>query len=331
MTFNSGAWAVNGPILDAALARRAQFSATGGNEGITQKPDLKVSQLAVPGSGLLIAAGVGSILNRYQATVNETYVVSNPSSHTVPRARCRGPARRRGRSSSPWWSAIRTSTRPATHGCPPLCRRQVETFEYVRVTLIEVASGATSLNVNYPALALARIDIPAGATSITNAMITDLRKLAQPRQWSDLKMSPADTWTTPYRYVPTVAYDDWGAAEYAPSVVVPSWASRALVICSLNGVVLNDNSVNIVGSIRIKLGSTIGSRSGFDFETQVGGGAELINLQTASEFDVTAVAGTTVPIRLNAYQWGPASPTDTQKLAIRSGSQMIFDIRFFEE
>ena len=53
-------------------------------QGVVKKNDLKVKQLATPGVGVLIEAGVGIVLNKYQTSPNESYVVSNPSTHTDP-------------------------------------------------------------------------------------------------------------------------------------------------------------------------------------------------------------------------------------------------------
>src|SRR5688500_10553754 len=86
MTFENTAWAINGALLGSSLARRAEYAAVGGAEGVVQKNDLKVTQLAVPGVGMLIEAGVGLVNNQYQTIPNETYVVSNPSTHTIPSA-----------------------------------------------------------------------------------------------------------------------------------------------------------------------------------------------------------------------------------------------------
>lgn len=332
MTFDSAAWAINGPEIGASLARRAMY-AEARQGGIVQKDDLKVSQLTVPGVGVLISEGVGLILNGYQADPNEVYVVSNPSAHTVPAIEM-PPANPSPKSyilavvvGDPDFSQAGHPWMQATD--PPL--GQETTFQYVRPTLIEVSASATSLDVNYPALPLARIDIPASTTTITDSMITDLRTLSNPRSDQTILVSPNGAWDNAApRYIPSgSAFADWGPQEYAPSVKIPSWATRAIVVASVNGVGLVDTSVNISGNVRTQLGTVSGPSTTFDIST--GGGAIRMNLQTAGTYNVSSIAGSTVALRLEGYENKPASPTTAQRLRLQSGSQMIFDVRFFEE
>lgn len=331
MTFDNAAWAINGAQMGADLARRAMY-AEARQSGIVQKEDLEVTELAVPGVGILISDGVGLVINDYQTDPNEIYVVSNPGSHTIPSGDmpAANPAAKSyivavvvgdsdfSQAGHPWMTAED----------PP--EGEETTFEYVRPTLIEVSAGATTLDVNYPALVLARIDIPADTTTITNSMITDLRTLASPRQSQEMFVSPVDSWTNGAPdYIPSgSAYAAWGS--YSPTVKVPSWATRAIVVCSINGAVVIDSSVNVAGSIRTKLGSVVGPVASFDFPTgRVG--AQRDNLSTAGEYAVSSIAGTTVALAVEGFENIPASPTTNQRLRLQNGSQMVFDVRFFEE
>lgn len=331
MTFDNAAWAINGAQMGADLARRAMY-AEARQSGIVQKEDLEVTELAVPGVGILISDGVGLVINDYQTDPNEIYVVSNPGSHTIPSGDmpAANPAAKSyivavvvgdsdfSQAGHPWMTAED----------PP--EGEETTFEYVRPTLIEVSAGATTLDVNYPALVLARLDIPADTTTITNSMITDLRTLASPRQSQEMFVSPVESWTNASPdYIPAATdYQSWGS--YSPTVKVPSWATRAILVCSINGAVVIDSSVNIAGSIRTKLGAVVGPVASFDFP--VGRvGAQRDNLSTAGEYDVTSVAGTTVVLDVEGFENIPASPTTNQRLRLQNGSQMVFDVRFFEE
>lgn len=333
MTFDTTAWAINGALLGSSLARRAEFAALGGASGIAQKNDLKVTQLDTPGVGVQIAPGVALVTNKYQSTPNETYVASNPSVHIIPSSSM--PASNPSAKSyilavvigDPDFSQVGHPWMPST-GVPA---GQEQTFVYVRPTLIEVAAGATTLSGAYPALPLARIDVPANTTTITNSMIVDLRKLARPRQEQQIFVSPGGTWdTTTQALIPSgSAYGNWGTAQFGPSVTVPSWATRAIVVASINGARLDDTSADVYGHVRTRLGSVSGPDTMFDYST--GGGGLRDNLQTAGSYDVTSIAGTTVPIIVEGYQTGPAAPTTAQRMALRGGSQQIFDIRFFEQ
>lgn len=332
MTFDKAAWAINGPTLGASLARRSMY-ALARTSGIVQKDDLKVSQLSTPGVGVQISEGVGLVLNKYQTTPNETYVVNNPGTHIIPS----GEMPPSNPSAKSWIVAIVVGDPDFSQtGHPWMLATDPpdgteNTFVYVRPTLIEVSAGATTLPGAYPGLVLARIDIPANTTTITNAMITDLRKLANPRQEQTIKVSNAAWSNASPVYIPSGSvYADWGNTQFSPQVTIPSWAKRAVMVTSINGVVVLDSAANPVGGVRSQLGSTVGGVTNFDMPSGIAG-ASRINLQCAAEFDVSAIAGTTVNARVEGFQSNPASPTNNQKLQLRGGSQMIHDIRFFEE
>lgn len=334
MTFDSAAWAIDGAQLTSSLARRAEFAATGGAQGIVQSGDLKVTQLGTPGVGVLVAGGVGLVRNGYQTAPNETYVVSNPTSYTIPSGDmpASNPSARSyivavvvgdpdfSQAGHPWMLATDPPAGTET------------TFQYVRPTLIQVADNTVkTLTGQYPALVLARIDIPANTTTITDAMITDLRALARPRQEQQMFVSANGTWTDAAPvYIPSAAaFGDWGAGQFHPSVDVPSWAKRAIVSARVNGAYITDTSVNISGYIRAQLGTVTGPSIAFDI--QAGGGAMRLNLEAAGTYDVSGIAGTNVQLRVEGYENVPGSPTNNQKMKLRAGSQQIFDVRFFEQ
>lgn len=335
MTFDSAAWALNGPQISASLARRALY-ADARQSGIVQKGDLKVHQLSTPGVGIVIDPGVGIVLNGYQNSLptgpNEAYVVNNPGAHTI--AAVDMPASNPSAQSyivaivvgdpDPNFSQTGHPFMPST-GVPA---GQEATYQYVRPVLIPVAAGATTLNVNYPALVLARIDIPANTTTIIDSYVTDLRKLAAPRQSQTMLVSPSNQFSTPAAIPSGSAYADW--STWKPSVAVPSWAKRAIVVASINGVRLTDSSVNISGGIRTQLGTVSGTAITFDMPTGRTG-AQRENFQTGCEYTVTSIAGTSQALRIEGFENVPASPSANQKLTLQSGSQIIFDVRFFEE
>lgn len=333
MTFDNAPSSIDGAMLTSALVRRGNYAGTSGSEGIVQKADLKVTQLGTPGVGVQIAPGVALVSNKYQTNPNETYVASNPGVHTIPSGEmpASNPSAKSyivavvigdpdfSQTGHPWM----LSTDPPSG--------EETTFQYVRATLIEVSAGATTLAGAFPAYPLCRIDIPANTTTIIDSYITDLRKLAMPRQSQEIFVSAGNLWTTGSpKYIPAgSSFADWGAAEFAPTVKVPSWAKRAIVCARVNGVALADTSANVSGSIRAQLGSVVGPTTPFDI--QVGGGAMRLNLEAAGTYDVTTIAGTNAALRIEGFENVPGSPTNNQKLRLINGSQQIFDVRFFEE
>lgn len=336
MTFNNSAWAIDGAITSAADARRAEYAATGG-EGVVLANDLKVTQLSTPGVGVQIAPGVAVILNRYQSTINESYVASNPTPYIIPSVEM--PASNPSAKSyilavvvgdaefsqvgHPWMLA---SDPPAG---------EEDTFRYVRPTLIEVPSGATSIpGATYPYYALARIAIPANTTTITNSMITDLRALANPRHYQRMFISPSGTYTNGApRYIASGStYGNWSGDSgggFFPSIRVPIWAKRCVVSGRLNGVTLTNAAASTAGKVRFQLGPTLGPAT--DWNTANIVGPVRLNLEAAGEFDVSSVAGTVQTLLIEGFQTDPASPTTAQRARLDGGSQVIIDVRFFEE
>lgn len=333
MTLENTAWAIDGALLNSSLARRAEYAAVSGAQGIVQSGDLKVTQLGVPGVGVQIAPGVGLVTNAYQDIPNETYVVSNPDVHTIPSGEMpsANPSTKHyivaivvgdpdfSQTGHPWMGS----------DDPP--EGEEQTFEYVRATLIEVSAGVETLPADYPALPLARLDIPPSTTTITNSMIVDLRSLARPRQSSDVKVSPSGTWTSgsPVYIAAGSTYTNWGSSQFAPTIRVPSWATRAILIARVNSAIVLDTSLDISGIIRAQMGSL--NTSGANFDLFAGSGDARMSLEAAGEIDVTSIAGTEVVLRVQGYQNVPASPHTDRRPRLVSGSQFIFDVRFFEE
>jgi hypothetical protein len=82
MTFNNIPFVVDGALTSSSLLRKALYAAIGG-DGVLGENDLEVSANSPASQSLLVAPGVGVVLNRYLSTPNEVYVTSNPAVHTV--------------------------------------------------------------------------------------------------------------------------------------------------------------------------------------------------------------------------------------------------------
>lgn len=256
MTLYNAPWALDGATISSALARRGQYAAMSGGEGIVNSADLKVSQLAVAGNGLLISAGNAAITNRYQTDPNETYIVANPDVHEILSTEM--PT---SQPSAKSYLVLVTIGDPefSQVGHPwmtsdVLDPTEAASYVYVRPWLLEVAAGTTSfedLGLNYPALALARVDIPASTTTITNAMITDLRVMARPRSQELIfnGISGAGTQTAA-----TNVYESFPPnASY--NVKIPKWATKASVGGWVESLVIQGGALNAYGDMMIELGA----------------------------------------------------------------------------
>lgn len=327
MTFETTAWAIDGAQLTSSLARRAEYAATVGAQGIVSRDDLKVTQLSTPGVGVQIAPGVAILNNKYQSMINESYVVSNPTVHIIPSG------------SMPASSAsARSFIVAVTIGDPDFSQAGHPwmtssdpapgtelTFNYVRVILVEVPAGTVALSGAYPNYPLARIDIPASTTTITNAMITDLRALARPRNKPMTLVSPAGLWNTTNHILTSSSYVDWGNS-FAPTVEIPSWAVAADLSTFINSVSITDSSVSINGGILNKIGSISGT--GIVYDTPTASGGTRQSYMVSNTFDVSTLAGTTAPIKIQGARFTGSGTGQALRLA--SGSQIIHMLTFRE-
>lgn len=253
MTFASAPWAVDGARTPAALARTASYAETGGAEGVISQNDLKVSPLDVPGVGLQIAGGGALVLNRYQTPVSQSYTVLNVNTHVVDAADMPPVA-----GSDRWFLVCVVVGDPefSPAGHPFMTSDPMadpENFDYVRVVLVPCNSGTKSfreLNKAYPALALARVKIPANTTTVTAANIeADLRKVARPRTSEDIFTSSQAGNNLLNGGGVVGAYEVWpNTASF--SVDIPEWATVCKPFAFIEGAMLSKAGV---GALRITL------------------------------------------------------------------------------
>ncbi|MGA5670084.1 hypothetical protein ACPCTG_31960 [Streptomyces pseudogriseolus] len=277
-----------------------------GNQGVTEGDDLKVTALATPGAGVQVADGSAVIAGKV-SPVQGFYNAYNIGSSTVNIAATGGV----GRSDM---LVLRVED-PEYEGT-----RDPETDEIVFFEVISnVSSSATQVPAGYSAIPLARIDIPASTATITNAMITDLRKIANPRRDRRLYSAyPVATSNLPK----TAGYKDW-PADAQWSVPIPAWAGRANIIVTMAGVTMN------TGAVWVNMQTVIGSRAGQDSviddnQTGVRRSTEVI----ADTFVMpSAMRGTTQTLKV---QVSPNLPMNGN-LAVNNGTSIVADVEFVED
>lgn len=148
------------------VARMLAHVATGGANGITRAGDLKVTELSVPGAFVQVLPGGALLANKYPGGDQQSYVARNITATNVP-----------------------IEATDSTGGDVKYIIIQIEDPQfdgpvpadpvvgpYVKFAVVPTIDG-----LNFPHLVLARIDQPASTSTITQSMITDLRKVAQPR------------------------------------------------------------------------------------------------------------------------------------------------------
>lgn len=228
MTWDSAPWMVKGARHAAEVGRLLAYVATRGNEGIINPTDLKVLPLAVPGNQVRVSPGAAVILNRYANSSWQSYAGRNPTDDLSPTIVATGAGS--GRSDL----IVARVEDPQYPGTTPPASPLDANYIFTRV-IQGVPAGttrATELNLGYPALALARLDIPASTAAITSGMIVDLRKVANPRRekGSGIYYPSADITMS------KVAYANWPfTVGSAVNVNVPEWATGIEIRCSISG------------------------------------------------------------------------------------------------
>lgn len=235
-------WLVGGGAEHSpSVVRTAAYIAANGASGVVNPDDLAVTELPIPGTSVRVAGGAFSIENTYPGQVNQSYQSRNIDYEDVAIPATAGVARSDMiviRIDDPEFGG----TTPADPKVGPYNRFAV---------LSNVGAGATEIpaSVEYPAEALARIDIPASTATITNAMITDLRRLIAPKSLtslnvgSDVGVSLTSTSATGQSWPKASGWD----------VKIPAWATHVIALASATGF---KTSGNAYGNTWVRMGST---------------------------------------------------------------------------
>lgn len=266
--WNPTPWMVDGARHSGALGRLVAFASLGGSEGVVLPTDLKVTALGSPGAAVQVAAGGAIILNRYPGGVRESYVGLNPASHQVSIAATTSAGGRTdlivARVEDPEFDTGITVPDPLN-------------YQYVYTEVIQGVSStvttASELNLNYPAVALARVTLPASTSAVTSGMVTDLRRVARPRKdRALLTVYPTGTYAGGTSHpIPTSSYSSWPIrAGERPSVFVPEWATDVNIVVHMSGVYyVHAGTARTVAGIRTGFG-TSASENGIIIDNATG-------------------------------------------------------------
>lgn len=243
------------------VARGLAYAATNGSEGIARISDLKVNAQAVPNGTVQVLTGAALLLNRYAGGAGQTYSLRNATGTNVP-------INPTGSGGGRTDLIVARVLDPQYEGQPPA---NPTSFEYSRITVIQgVPAGtkdAQDLNLAYPAIALAKVTLPASTGTVTQAMITDLRRVAQPRrERAMVTIFPTGKWQQGTgQVIPTGSYASWPlTAAQRPKVYVPEWATRVDIVVHLSGVVYvksNDSNITAAG-LRTEFAGAISDQNG---------------------------------------------------------------------
>src|SRR5699024_1000733 len=212
------------------------------------------------------------------------------------------------------------------------------TVEAARFEVIKGVPAATrtaaELGLSYPAIALARVTLPASTGTVTAAMITDLRKLAQPRKERHLFVRPL-VQADGVRRLATEEAD----GQYWPDVTewrveVPEWAQRVRMVAQWGGVSLLAAGGNSYGRVWVRLGSTRDSTGVNSQETSWGIPSNLVGNVRESWMAgddravPTALRGRKIPVGLRGRVRG--ADTGASKPQLDAVSVASLDLEFYE-
>lgn len=179
MAFEPHPWFIGleGVEHSAEVARMLAWAATNGASGIITPKDLKVVAQSVPSDSVVIRPGGFVVESKFAGASQQSYVERAPTSTTleVPATGSSGGVTR---------YVVARITDPDYPGggtIPPVPNDGVYSAPYL----------VSSLSSSRTEIPLAKIVQPANTAAITNAMITDLREMANPREKSFIYTNPA--------------------------------------------------------------------------------------------------------------------------------------------
>ncbi|MFC9891447.1 hypothetical protein [Streptomyces pilosus] len=232
---------VNGATHSAQQFRMMVRDLAADAEGITRGTDLKVTQRSTPGAGVTVGDGSAVVKGRANAFQGH-YSACNIGSVNVDIAATGAGS---GRSDM----VILRIEDPEYEGSIDPVTGEVAYFQVIS----NVSSAATTIPDARTGIPLARIDIPASTSTITNAMITDLRQVANPRRRREQFVhSPATTSTSINNANGSYAYF---STEAGWNVTVPTWASKAII--SIDIAQLKYSVAQFIGLLRATFGASI--------------------------------------------------------------------------
>ncbi|WP_328925562.1 hypothetical protein OG429_13500 [Streptomyces sp. NBC_00190] len=295
----------NGGTHSAQSFRMMVRDLARGAEGVTEGSDLKVTPLTVPAGGVLVGDGSGVIRGRAVPWQGH-YTAYNIGTESVPVAPTGGTPRTD--------MVVMRVLDPEYEGTRNPARDKIVAFEVIP----GVSVTATAPPPGFSAIPLARINLPANTGTVTAAMITDLRRIANPRRERRIQMIRG----FPYSQSPATPdkWSDW-PTEARVQVEVPSWAVTANIVTQL-GVRFSGNPYT---RLRHKFGSLFGAEITMDDDAVTGWSRENIMLGDTPQI-TPALRGTTQTLSI---QTNPMAGS-VFVLDVNGGSNCVFDVEFVE-
>lgn len=301
---------MSGGHSDFEVARLGVRAMTGNAEGVVEATTLKATANGSTPNLVTLAGGAGALVRGRDNVYQGTYFLGTTGATTV---------------------AVPTNNTSGTVRYMVMARVQDPLYDPTSTKTPDVdaayahietcAAGATTVPPAYSAIPICRIDLPAGASVVTQAMITDLRFLAQPRRQRQL-----------YTLFPSASdavaqiniWGTWPGASIVTGVVIPPWAGHAIVICD----VLSARAAgNVIGALRVNLGGVVGAGVNMD-QNATSANPLRFNARTADTLPIPSnLAGTAQNLKADAINNGGSGIVAA---TVDARSTVLWDIQFEE-
>ena len=298
----------NGATHSAQQFRMLVRDLARGAEGVTEGDDLKVTQRVTPGAGVLVGDGSGVIQGRVNAFQGH-YAACNIGAVDVPISAT-------GASARSDMIILRVED-PAYEGSLNPAIDQITYFQVIS----NVSSSATAIPDGRTGIPLARIDIPASTSTITDAMITDLRKVANPRRERTLLTQSPTALSTDIGGTSGTFTNFSTAAGW--SVAIPSWATKAVLSLAVGQI--RYNTAAYFGAIRATFGSSLTTQSVALDDNQTSTRRGTIVFGDTLTIPAS-YRGTTQTLRYQATGYSP----NAGKVGVDASTTLVADIEFLE-
>ncbi|MBP3044893.1 hypothetical protein KKR91_01115 [Arthrobacter jiangjiafuii] len=326
MALDSVPWFIGGGAEHSpAVARMLAYAATSGATGVISPSDLRVTALPTPGAAVRIMPGGAAILNRYPGAANQSYTARNASATdvAVPATGSSGGATR--------YLILRVDD-PEFGGQAPT---NVVDGPYVRAVLV-----SSITNLAYPFVPLAKITQPANTATITQAMIADIRDIANPRekqviiprplQGSDVPAAGFDQLNGATSDGQPYPFYAQGANQSGNTLLIPEWATRMQIEATWIAVRMQPANTDGFGDYWVDFGPVVRPEK-LKYSTrvyhwdQVAGDFSRNNWELADEVAIPEeLRGQNVSFLMKASRQGAAYP----RMDGRSGYKL--KVRFLE-
>ncbi|WP_327297780.1 MULTISPECIES: hypothetical protein [unclassified Streptomyces] len=298
---------VNGATHSARVLRMMTRNLAWSNQGVIEGNDLKVRQLTTPGAGVRVGDGAATLMGAMSRSQG-AYTQTNVGDSTVPIAPTGASARND-------LLVLRVQD-PEYEGVLDPAKDDIGFFDVIP----GVSSTATTAPAGMTAIGLARIQIPANTATITDGMIKDVRKIANPRRERRLltafpnAMSQLTYSDNKWHTWPTAA--SW-------SVTIPPWAATATLMVTIAG--LRMSKANVFARMQTSIGGDLGQDTYID-DNQ----GSAIRRQTVMIADTVTISagqrGTTQSLKLSTYMY----KSETGDLSVDVGTSIVADLEFVE-